>query len=220
MERRKRRTGFTLIELLVVVAIIAILAAMLLPALSQAREKARQAKCISNLKQIGVALRLYTDDWGGYFPKETATWTDGGQIYWCGLLGYLGYLPTYSGIRASYAGNKYRDNRVFRCPSVRSMNQWTDYGINVKTDGKKEKLFSHSSNTVLAADASSTGANYVTGISNSYTSSSGWCTPDYEYRVAWPRHTGGANILFMDGHVGWYTKTMVVGNASIYWDPN
>jgi prepilin-type N-terminal cleavage/methylation domain-containing protein len=56
----EQRRGFTLIELLVVIAIIAILAAILFPVFAQAREKARQTSCVSNLKQIGTALQMYT----------------------------------------------------------------------------------------------------------------------------------------------------------------
>ena len=82
--KKTGRKGFTLIELLVVIAIIAILAAMLLPALRQAREKARQASCQNNLKQLGLYTHLYANDWNGwvipdytgYGPPTTNTrWT-------------------------------------------------------------------------------------------------------------------------------------------------
>lgn len=72
---RKFGRAFTLIELLVVVAIIAILAAMLLPALSAAREKARRSTCMSGLRQFGLALESYTGDYGGYVPSSTS-WDD------------------------------------------------------------------------------------------------------------------------------------------------
>ncbi|MBC7326864.1 DUF1559 domain-containing protein [bacterium] len=63
------RKGFTLIELLVVIAIIAILAAILFPVFSQAREQARKSNCQSNLRNIGMAIRMYAEDWDGKFPR-------------------------------------------------------------------------------------------------------------------------------------------------------
>jgi len=66
---KRRMDAFTLIELLVVSAIIAILAALLLPALAAAREKARRTACMNNLKQIAIGLESYTSDYGGYFPS-------------------------------------------------------------------------------------------------------------------------------------------------------
>ncbi|GAB4456741.1 MAG: hypothetical protein OHK0029_15260 [Armatimonadaceae bacterium] len=65
----RKSNAFTLIELLVVIAIIAILAAILFPVFAQARDKARQAACMSNLKQLGIAFLMYAQDYDGYFPN-------------------------------------------------------------------------------------------------------------------------------------------------------
>ncbi len=64
----KKNEGFTLIELLVVIAIIAILAAMLLPVLAKAKEQARRGVCLTNLKQLGLVLHIYAQDWNQHFP--------------------------------------------------------------------------------------------------------------------------------------------------------
>jgi len=69
MMLRTRRRGFTLIELLVVIAIIAILAAILFPVFAKAKERALQVKCLSNCRQIGLAIQQYIDDWDGSMPR-------------------------------------------------------------------------------------------------------------------------------------------------------
>jgi prepilin-type N-terminal cleavage/methylation domain-containing protein len=84
-----RRRGFTLIELLVVIAIIAILAAILFPVFAQAREKARQASCLSNLKQLGLAAMMYVQDYDEVYPGGpgvNSLWTPGPQGAWDKLI--------------------------------------------------------------------------------------------------------------------------------------
>ena len=122
-DMKKIRLGFTLIELLVVVAIIAILAAILLPALTKAKEKARIVVCASNLKQIGLAMDLYTNDNNGVYPVHST---------WSNLLGGIGTKGYYSSSSFKFESRPLNiyltDPKVSECPSDRgdSLNSGVD----------------------------------------------------------------------------------------------
>jgi prepilin-type N-terminal cleavage/methylation domain-containing protein/prepilin-type processing-associated H-X9-DG protein len=126
----KKKNGFTLIELLVVIAIIAVLAAMLLPALDRARTQARQSICMANLKQIGIAVRMYLDDFNEYFYPVVWGWTsDMGT--WNGTsflrtLVNMNYAPGYMRYSGGTSGNLIAAGGVVVCPDVRRP-QYTVY---------------------------------------------------------------------------------------------
>jgi prepilin-type N-terminal cleavage/methylation domain-containing protein/prepilin-type processing-associated H-X9-DG protein len=188
-----KRRGFTLIELLVVVAIIAILAGILFPVFARAREKARQTKCLSNLRQIAVAELMYAEDHDETLPLAISispTW----QIW------------TYNELLGPYT----RNSDIFKCPSDNvGAIDLTLLGLG---------RFSYAPNTKWVAG----NTRYVHGIlAMGYPSASlgdieypaemplladaeGVLYPDFTSTVeAARRHNGGCNVSYADGHAKW-----------------
>ncbi len=143
----KKSSHFTLIELLVVIAIIAILASMLLPALNQARVVARKARCVANLKQQGVAMLMYTEDYKGqwaaaYFPStHSVNEANPGNAQWPVIPAYYsGYFPRLT--NASYYNDfvwkksKRADGMgILRCPEDQSTNSGGEFAVNYSVSG-------------------------------------------------------------------------------------
>ena len=120
------RKGFTLVELLVVIAVIAVLAALLLPVLAHAKEKARSTQCLGNLRQWGLAFRLYADDHEDFLPRRgqgimVLAQIDRPEDWFNALPPYFG-LPAFSQMVTNNSKPAPHSVSVFICPHARNTN--------------------------------------------------------------------------------------------------
>ena len=190
------RQSFTLIELLVVVAIIAVLVSILLPALNSARANAQSVVCKSNLRQIGLALSLYSEDYGGHIPQAAVLRRGGGlpTIYWFNV------LEKYTGI-AKHQGNNINEG-LFQCPSRDVFDPNIGWGVGWGTQIDRVE---DTQSLIIGDNQDIPGSQiiYLMGVS---------CPDDTKVAA---RHNGGGNYLALDGHVDWLSLYEVFANRDV-----
>jgi prepilin-type N-terminal cleavage/methylation domain-containing protein/prepilin-type processing-associated H-X9-DG protein len=211
--KRKHPTGFTLIELLVVIAIIAILAAILFPVFAQARDKARQTTCASNLRQLGLAAMMYAQD---YDNRYVPWWGDGVAkgLGWSSIL--LPYVKSEQmfacpsdGVARSAKGPKrsYTMNGDWFSPDNRGLSRsyTTDKGTGPPLGGYSEAEVEQPAAMIMFCDRWSPG-NMMYGQGVSVSASECHLHPGAAH-YGLNNHMDGSNFTMADGHTRWLKRT-------------
>ena len=189
------RRGFTLIELLVVIAIIAILAAILFPVFAKAREKARQSSCLSNLKQLSLAMLQYAQDYDERFPQR-----DVGP-YWYGWPALI--QPYVNNWQVFVCPSTQRKHRIWGMPSGTG----SSYGYNFcRLRAHPMGKFEYPAETAMLMDWPYACIKYSPwGCSYCPMNHSWWPTSGSRQLP----HNEGLNVAFMDGHCKWMRGNQV-----------
>ncbi len=203
----QRRHGFTLIELLVVIAIIAILAAILFPVFARARENARRASCMSNMRQIGLGLMQYTQDYDETYPGRMVSNGTNYQNWKILMQPYVKSVQVFACPSNTNNTVPTRDGTgsTVNCPISYSANtdDGTSKGIFMKTDSGQTTPISiaavdSSASTIAVVEGGWSNSDFV--VTNSYFTAT---TPPTEgtKTAMFVGHLGTTNVLFCDGHV-------------------
>jgi prepilin-type N-terminal cleavage/methylation domain-containing protein/prepilin-type processing-associated H-X9-DG protein len=204
-----KRNGFTLIELLVVIAIIAILAAILFPVFAKAREKARQASCASNEKQIGLGIMQYTEDYDEtFFARDFSN----SQMWWSWRDACMPYI---------------KSSQIWVCPSNNNTqtsgpnNLTSSYAIN--DAGCHFDVGYNWSNRFMKLAALQEPAQKILVTELRWTNWDDWASPwwgsgGWNWQTGYAGHTNQFNLLFCDGHVKSMQPSQTVMNGFNMWD--